>query len=103
MSSGEQVEAEQAITDALFVLKCIEYNDEHLSDVGRAIDFYEVGNFKSAAILATAFVRGRSAKRLNGQVVTTARARDELERIFRTSHKRTCIELDRGNALSKDY
>lgn len=102
MSSREQIEAERAIADALFVLKCIAYNDQHLVEVGRAIDFYEVGNFKSAATLATAFVRGRPAKRLSGHVVTPARTPDELERIFRRSHKRTRIELDRGNPLSKE-
>ena len=98
MSSREHSEAERAVTDALFVLKCIAYDDQHLVDVGRAIDFYVAGDFKSAAILATAMVKGRASKRISKQPFAEARPLAALEEIFRGSHKSTRIEVVRGNA-----
>jgi len=86
MSSRERVQAERAIENALFVLRCIAYDDQHLVDVGRAIDFYVAGDFKSATILATAMVKGRVANRLSSQSVSAVRSPDELERAFRASN-----------------
>jgi hypothetical protein len=89
MSSREQIEAERAIADALFVLKCIAYNDQHLADIGRAIDLYAAGDFESAAILSTALLKRRAAKGSNGQTSVKARSLGELEQAFRASNKKT--------------
>ena len=85
MSSREQIEAERAIADALFVLKCIAYNDQHLAAVGRAIDHYVAGDFQSATTLTTALLKRRAAKGIKDQSVAKARSLDELEQAFQAS------------------
>ena len=100
MSSREQVEAERAIFDVLFMLNCVSYTEQHVAEVDRAIDLYVAGDFKSAAHLSTAMLKRRAAKRLNGEAAAEARSLGDLEQAFRASTKRTRIEVDQGSAFS---